>query len=46
MIPDDECPGIFEEYFEKIPNVEFLESKTQECIGDFYRFPYEDFRFI
>ena len=43
-IPDAECPGIFEEYFEKIPNVEFSESKTQECIGDFYRFPFEDFR--
>jgi hypothetical protein len=43
-IPDAECPGKFEECFEKIPNLEILESKTSECIGDFYMFPYEDFR--
>lgn len=40
---DNECPGNFEDYFEKIPNVSFLKEKTENCKGDFYEFPYKEY---
>tara|TARA_B100000674_G_C37671720_1_gene837335 strand:+ start:169 stop:855 length:687 start_codon:yes stop_codon:yes gene_type:complete len=40
---DSECPGNFEDVFEPIPNVSFFESKTDNCIGDFYIYPYEKY---
>jgi len=40
---NEECPGKFEDYFEKIPNINFIEKKTEKYLGNFYRFPYEEY---
>lgn len=43
---DDECPGTFEDCFEPISNLTFLDSRTSKCRGSFYRFPHEDYLLI
>jgi hypothetical protein len=45
-IPDDECPGTFEECFEKIPNLEIIHEKPIKSLEKFYRFPHEDYLLI
>ena len=40
---DNECPGNFEDYFEKIPKVSFLKEKTENCVGNFFEFPYKEY---
>ncbi len=45
-IPDDECPGNFDDCFEKTENLEIINCKTSKSLEKFYRFPHEDYLLI